>query len=158
MLVKVAFWTHNKSINKLGYSPLHLANGMVLLIPCLTMGNVPTENMTDAEAVKKKMTQYTRRCGAPTNWTEAEKREKTEGQVILNEQRRIEVETAAGRLITPDAHEERITQIALLCAGQIDRLPELLGELAPASERPKWRKMGKELSGRINNAIAEALR
>merc|ERR1712055_137377 len=54
-LVKAAAWTHNTNVNKLGYSPLTLATGKAVSIPGLTMGNVPTESMTDAEAVKKTM-------------------------------------------------------------------------------------------------------
>ena len=53
VLVKAASWTHNTGINKLGYSPLPLATGKAVSIPGLTIGNVATESMTDAEAVKK---------------------------------------------------------------------------------------------------------
>ena len=53
VLVKAASWTHNTGINKLGYSPLPLATGKAVSISGLTIGNVATESMTDAEAVKK---------------------------------------------------------------------------------------------------------
>ena len=52
VLVKEASWTHNTGINKLGYSPMQLATGKTILIPGMTIGNVATESMTDAEAVK----------------------------------------------------------------------------------------------------------
>ena len=38
-LVKVATWTHNSSLNKLGYSSLQLVTGKAVTIPGLTMGN-----------------------------------------------------------------------------------------------------------------------
>ena len=60
VLVKEASWTHNTGINKLGYSPLQLATGKTELIPGLTIGNVATESMTDAEAVKKIMETLTK--------------------------------------------------------------------------------------------------
>ena len=60
MLVKAASWTHNSNINKLGYSPLQLATGKAIMIPGLTMSNVATESMTDAEAVKKIMENLTK--------------------------------------------------------------------------------------------------
>ena len=60
VLVKAASWTHNTSVNKLGYSPLQLATGKAVTIPGLTMGSVATESMTDAEAVKKIMETLTR--------------------------------------------------------------------------------------------------
>ena len=59
-LVKAASWTHNTSVNKLGYSPLQLATGKAVMIPGLTMGSVATESMTDAEAVKKIMETLTK--------------------------------------------------------------------------------------------------
>ena len=52
MLVKAASWNHNISINKLGYSPLQLATEKAVIIPGLTIGNLATESMIDAEAVK----------------------------------------------------------------------------------------------------------
>ena len=112
----------------------------------------------DAAAVAKRMMEYDKKCGKVEDWQTAEKREKTEAQVILNEQRRIEVETAAGRLITPEVHEKKLEELGLKCAQQIDRLPEVLAEMAPASERKEWRKIGKTASQRINNAIAEAFK
>ena len=54
-LVKVASWTHDTSIKKLGYSPLQLMTGKAVTIPGLTMGNVATESMTDSEAVHRTM-------------------------------------------------------------------------------------------------------
>ena len=38
-LVKVLAWTHNTSLNKLGYSSLQLVTGKAVTIPGLTMGN-----------------------------------------------------------------------------------------------------------------------
>ena len=49
-LIKAAAWTHNTSINKLGYSPLQLVTGKSVTLPGLTTGNVSTESMTDCEA------------------------------------------------------------------------------------------------------------
>ena len=54
-LVKAAAWTHNTSINKLGFLQLQLVTGKVVTIPDLTTGNVATESMTDSEAVQKTM-------------------------------------------------------------------------------------------------------
>ena len=54
-LVKAAAWTHNTCVNKLGFSPLQLATGKAVNIPGLTMGNVATESMMDAEAVQRTM-------------------------------------------------------------------------------------------------------
>ena len=50
MLVKAASWNHNIRINKLGYSPLQLATEKAVIIPGLTIGNLATESMIDAEA------------------------------------------------------------------------------------------------------------
>ena len=52
-LVKAAAWTHNTSVNKLGYSPLQLVTGQAVMVPGLTTGNVATESMTDSEAVRR---------------------------------------------------------------------------------------------------------
>ena len=54
-LVKAAAWTHNTSINKLGYSPLQSVTGQAVMIPGLTTGNKATESMTDNEAVLRTM-------------------------------------------------------------------------------------------------------
>ena len=51
-MVKAAAWTHNTSVNKLGYSPLQLVTGKAVSLPGLTTGNIATESMTDSEAVK----------------------------------------------------------------------------------------------------------
>ena len=45
--VKAASWTHNTSINKLGYFPLQLATGKAIMIPALTRGNMVIESMKD---------------------------------------------------------------------------------------------------------------
>ena len=52
-LVKAASWTHNTSVNKLGYSPLQLVTGKAVTLPGLTTGNVASESMTDCEAVQQ---------------------------------------------------------------------------------------------------------
>ena len=49
-LVKVAAWTHNTSVSKLGYSPLQLVTGQVVTIPGLTTRSIATESMTDSES------------------------------------------------------------------------------------------------------------
>ena len=49
-LVKATAWTHNTSVNKLGYSPLQLVTGQAVMIPGLTTSNEATESMTDSEA------------------------------------------------------------------------------------------------------------
>ena len=51
-LVKAAAWTHNTSVNKLGYTPLQLVTGKAVTLPGLTTGNVATESLTDSEAVQ----------------------------------------------------------------------------------------------------------
>ena len=53
--VKAASWTHNISINKLGYSPLQLVTGRAVILPGITRGNVATVSMTDPEAVQRTM-------------------------------------------------------------------------------------------------------
>ena len=54
-LVKAAAWTHNTSVNKLGYSLLQLVTGQAVMIPGLTTGNVVRESMTYSEAVRRTM-------------------------------------------------------------------------------------------------------
>ena len=54
-LVKAVAWTHNTSVNKLGYTPLQLVTGKAVTLPGLTTGNVSTESMTDCEAVQRTM-------------------------------------------------------------------------------------------------------
>ena len=54
-LVNAAAWTHNSNINKLGFSPLQLATGKAVSLPGLTMGNIATESVSDAECVKRIM-------------------------------------------------------------------------------------------------------
>ena len=54
-LVKAAAWTHNTSVNKLGYSPLQLVTGKAVSLPGITTGNLATESMTDSEAVQRTM-------------------------------------------------------------------------------------------------------
>ena len=60
MLVMATSWTHKLSRNKSGYSPMELATGNAVMIFGLTMVNVATESMIDAEAVKKIMENLTR--------------------------------------------------------------------------------------------------
>ena len=52
-LIKAAAWTHNTSVNRLGYSPLQLVTGQAVMVPGLTTGNIATESMTDSEAVRR---------------------------------------------------------------------------------------------------------
>ncbi len=52
-LVKAAAWTHNTSINKLGYTPLQLVTGKAVTLPGLTTGNKATQSLTDSEAIQK---------------------------------------------------------------------------------------------------------
>ena len=54
-VVNAAAWTHNTNINKLGFSPLQLATGKAVSIPGLTMGNIATESVSDAECVRRIM-------------------------------------------------------------------------------------------------------
>ena len=42
-LVKAAAWTHNTSINKLGYTPLQVVTGKSVTLPGLTTGNMNRE-------------------------------------------------------------------------------------------------------------------
>ena len=51
-LVKAVAWTHNTSINKLGYNPLQLVTSKSVTLPGLTIGNEGTESMTDCKAVQ----------------------------------------------------------------------------------------------------------
>ena len=50
-LVKAAAWTHNTSVNRLGYSPLQLVTGQAVTLPGLTAGNMAIESMTDSKVV-----------------------------------------------------------------------------------------------------------
>ena len=59
-LVKAAAWTHNTSVNKLGYTPLQLVTGKSVTLPGLTTGNEATESMTDCEAVQRTLETLTR--------------------------------------------------------------------------------------------------
>ena len=52
-LVKAAAWTHNTSVNRLGYSPLQLVTGQAVTLPGLTTDNVATESMSFSEAVRR---------------------------------------------------------------------------------------------------------
>ena len=54
-LIKAAAWTHNTSVNKLGYTPLQLVTGKAVTLPGLTTGNLTTESLTDCEAVQRTM-------------------------------------------------------------------------------------------------------
>ena len=54
-LVTAAGWTHNTSINKLGYSPLQLVTGKSVTLPGLTTGNVSTKSVTNCEVVQRTM-------------------------------------------------------------------------------------------------------
>ena len=54
-LVKDAAWTHNTSVNRLGYSLLQLVTEQAVTIPGLMTGNVATDSMTDSEAVRRTM-------------------------------------------------------------------------------------------------------
>ena len=53
--VKSAAWTHNTSVNKLGYTPLQLVTGKSVTLPGLTTGNESTDSMNYCEAVKRTM-------------------------------------------------------------------------------------------------------
>ena len=59
-LVKAAAWTHNTSVNKLGYSPMQLMTGKSVTLPGLTTGNIATESMTDCEAVQRTLENLTK--------------------------------------------------------------------------------------------------
>ena len=54
-LVKVAAWTHNTSVNKLGYCPLQLVTEKAVAHPGLATGNIATESLADAKAVQRTM-------------------------------------------------------------------------------------------------------
>ena len=55
LLVKAAGWTHNTSVNKLGYSPQQLVTEQAVMIPGLTTGNEATESMTYSETAQRTM-------------------------------------------------------------------------------------------------------
>ena len=59
-LVKAAAWTHNTSVNKLGYTPLQLVTGKAVALPGLTTGNSAIESLTNCEAVQRTMEILTR--------------------------------------------------------------------------------------------------
>ena len=57
-LVKAAAWTHNTSINKLGYFSIQLVTGKLVTLLRLTTGNTATESMIDCEAVQRTMDNF----------------------------------------------------------------------------------------------------
>ena len=59
-LVMVASWTHNTSVNKLGYSPLQLVTGKAVTLPGLTICNIATESMSDSEVVQRTLENLTK--------------------------------------------------------------------------------------------------
>ena len=59
-LVKAAAWTHNTSVNMLGYSPLQLVTGKSITLPGLNTGIKATESMTDCEAVQRTIENLTK--------------------------------------------------------------------------------------------------
>ena len=59
-LVKAAAWTHNTSVNKLGYSPMQLMTGKSVTLPGLTIGNVASDSVTDAESERTVLEKSTR--------------------------------------------------------------------------------------------------
>ena len=59
-LVKLASWTHNTFVNKLGYSLLQLVTGKGLTLPCLTTDNVATESISDSEVVQRTLENLTK--------------------------------------------------------------------------------------------------
>ena len=75
-LVKAAAWTHNTSVNKLGYSPLQLVTGKSVTLPRLTTGNTGTESMTDCEAVQRTMENLNKTVA---EFREGDMKRKTEG-------------------------------------------------------------------------------
>ena len=72
-LVKAAAWTHNTSVNKLGYTPLQLVTGKSVTLPGLTTGNESTESMSDCEAVQRTLETLNR---ITSEFREAEMRKK----------------------------------------------------------------------------------
>ena len=72
-MVKAAAWTHNTSVNKLGYTPLQLVTGKAVTLPGLTTGNEATESMTDSEAVQRIMELLSK---TTQNFREAEMKKK----------------------------------------------------------------------------------
>ena len=58
-LVKATAWTHNTSVNNIGYSPLQLVTGQAVMVLGLTTGKVATESMSDSEAVHRMMENLT---------------------------------------------------------------------------------------------------
>ena len=109
------------------------------------------------ERITAQMAKYSK-VPAPKTWADVEKKEKARGQVILNEQRQLDVEIAAGKLVTPEQHEEEKRRIAQLCAESVDRISEMLVEECDSTMRNEMRKMGKRISNRINNLIYKALK
>ena len=50
-----AAWTHNTSMNRLGYTPLPFVTGKSCNLPGLTIGNEVIESVLDTEEVQKVM-------------------------------------------------------------------------------------------------------
>ena len=59
-IFKAATWTHNISINKLGFLPLQLVTGKAVTIPGLTTGNIVTKSMMNYEAFQRTMENFTK--------------------------------------------------------------------------------------------------
>ena len=54
-LVKAPAWTHNTSVNKLGFLPLQIVLGKAVILSGLMTRNEASKSMTDSEAVKRTM-------------------------------------------------------------------------------------------------------
>ena len=59
-MVNRASWTHNTSINVLGFSPMLLKTGVAATIPGVTMGDMSTEEIPRSDAVMQLMEDHFR--------------------------------------------------------------------------------------------------
>ena len=51
--VKIAAWSHNTNVNKLGYSPMQLQVGKAIVLPGYTEGNMVTDSAMESDLVEK---------------------------------------------------------------------------------------------------------
>ena len=56
--VNMASWTHNKNVNVLGFSPLHLVIRKNVVFPGLVRGDEATDSLYDDEMVRKIMERH----------------------------------------------------------------------------------------------------
>lgn len=108
-----------------------------------------------AAMVADRMAHYDDKCGEVGNWLAAEKREKTEGAVLLNAQKRLEAEQMAGRLITKEDFSKRQTALVEKFMEIIQSIPSLMSDQCTVpADRPMYSRAGAA----VRSAVIDMLR